>query len=237
MKIESIIKRDPPTEVVLGDTTYKFTPDGQGRHVAEVTDKHHIARLLSISEGFQLADDGEKLPKSVQTELNKEVEERTQGQQATFQPVDENILKGSTVHPATFDIKGEQVSIEDVIAVAHEESGMTTAEWNAMPDEARASLIDAVLDAMAGEEDPVTPTHPSPTQPATDTTAPPAATEGTEGSKPAADADKGKDKDKAQHDAEREAAAQAYKAKTGKLPHYKWTIEKINEELAKDEGK
>lgn len=234
MKIESIIKRDPPTEVVLGDTTYKFTPDDKGRHVAEVTDKHHIARLLSISEGFQLAEDGEKLPKSVQTELEKEVEERTQGQQATFQPVDENILKGSTVHPATFDIKGEQISIEDVIAVAHEESGMTTAEWNAMPDEARAGLIDAILDAMAGEEDPADPNQTGITQTATDTTA-----TATETIKPAADADKGKADDKAQHDADREAAAQAYKAKTGKLPHYKWTIEKINEELAKpaDEGK
>lgn len=230
MKIESIIKRDPPTEIVLGDTTYKFKPDDKGRHVAEVADKHHIARLLSISEGYQLADDGEKLPKSVQTELNKEVEERTQGQQATFQPVDENILKGSTVHPATFDIKGEQVSIEDVIAVAHEESGMTTAEWNAMPDEARASLIDAVLDAMAGEEDPVDPNQTGTSQTETGTTATATATED---SKPAADADK----DKAQHDAEREAAAQAYKAKTGKLPHYKWSIEKINEELTKDEGK
>lgn len=234
MKIESIIKRDPPTEIVLGDTTYKFKPDDKGRHVAEVTDKHHIARLLSISEGFQLADDGEKLPKSVQTELNKEVEERTQGQQATFQPVDENVLKGSTVHPATFNIKGEQVSIEDVIAVAHEESGMTTAEWNAMPDEARAGLIDAILDAMAGEEDPVDPNQTGATQTATDTTATATVTED---SKPDADPDKGKADDKAQYDAEREVAARAYKAKTGKLPHYKWTIEKINEELAKDEGK
>lgn len=224
MKIESIIKRDPPTEVVLGDTTYKFKPDDQGRQVAEVTDKHHIARLLSISEGFQLAEDGEKLPKSVQTELNKEVEERTQGQQATFQPVDENILKGSTVHPATFDIKGEQVSIEDVIAVAHEESGMTTAEWNAMPDEARAGLIDAILDAMAGEEDPIDPNQTGTTQTTT-----------TEAAKPVEDEAKGEDAAKAERD---ELAAQ-WKARTGSLPHYKWTADKIRAELAKpaDEGK
>jgi hypothetical protein len=221
MKIESIIKRDPPTEVVLGDTTYRFTPDDKGRHVAEVTDKHHIARLLSISEGFQLADgDESQLPKTVKTELTKEIEERTQGQQ-TFQPVDENVLKGSAVHPATFEIKGEQISIEDVIAVAHEESGMTTAEWNAMPDEARAGLIDAILDSMDGDgKDPANPeTPPADGAPAVDPAAPPAKVD-----------------DKAQHDAEREAAAQAYKSKTGKLPHYKWTIEKINEELAKGEG-
>lgn len=225
MKIESIIKRDPPTEVVLGDTTYKFTPDDEGRHVAEVTDKHHIARLLSISEGFQLADGDEKLSKSIKTELNKEVEERSQGQQ-TLQPVDENVLKGSTVHPATFDINGEQISIEDVIATAHEISGMTTAEWNAMPDEARHSLIDASLDAMSGEQEegPANPETPPPAgdKPATETPA------------PAAKVD-----DKAKYEAEREAAALEYKAKTGKLPHYKWTIEKIREELAKpaDEAK
>jgi len=229
MKIESIIKRDPPTEVVLGDTTYKFKPDDEGRHVAEVTDKHHIARLLSIVEGFQLADGDEKLPKGVKTEIAKEVEERSQGQQ-TLQPVDENVLKGSAVHPATFDIKGEQISIEDVIAVAHEESGMTTAEWNAMPDEARAGLIDAILDGMADDqaEDPANPetppvaTPPTSDKPATETPAP---------------ADKVDDK--AQHDAERDAVALEYKAKTGKLPHYKWSIEKIREELAKpvDEAK
>lgn len=221
MKIESIIKRDPPTEVVLGDTTYKFQPDDNGRHVAEVTDKHHIARLLSIVEGFQLADGEQSLPKGVVAELNKELEERTK-QQATIQPVDENVLKGSTVHPATFDIKGEQVSIEDVIAVAHEESGMTTSEWNEMPDEARHQLIDAILDAMSGEpaEDPANPETPP-------VVTPPAAAE------TPAPADKVDDK------AEREAAAQDYKAKTGKLPHYKWSIEKIREELAKpvDEAK
>lgn len=218
MKIESIIKRTPPTEVVLGDTTYKFQPDDQGRHVAEVTDKHHIARLLSIVEGFQLADGDETLPKSVQTELKKEVEERTQ-QQATIQPVDENVLKGSTVHPATFNIKGEQVSIEDVIAVAHEESGMTTAEWNEMPDEARHDLIDAILDAMSGEQ------KEAPANPET----PPAP-----GADPAAEAAAAEAAAKAERD---ELAAQ-WKERTGSLPHGKWTAEKIRAELAKPvEGK
>lgn len=232
MKIESILRRDPPTEVVLGDTTYKFLPDENGRQVAEVTDKHHIARLLSIVEAFQLADENETLPKSVKTELNKELEERTQGQQATFQPVDENVLKGSTVHPATFDIKGEQISIEDVIAVAHEESGMTTAEWNAMQEEDRHSLIDAVLDAMAGEDDPADPNQTGESHGKQEG-------ETEEAPKETADKDGGTTDDKAKYEAEREAAAQEYKAKTGKLPHYKWTIEKIRSELAKpsDEGK
>jgi hypothetical protein len=230
MKIESIIKRDPPTEVVLGDTTYKFAPDSQGRHVAEVTDKHHIARLLSIAEGYQLADD-ETLPKSVKTELDKELEVRTQGQQATFQPVDEHVLKGSTVHPATFDIKGEQISIEDVIAVAHEESAMTTAEWNALPDEDRHNLIDAVLDAMAGEEGPVDPNQ-------TGTAQSTQQGDKEEAPKDNAAKDDGA-KDEAAAKAERDELAAQWKARTGSLPHYKWTADKIRAELAKpaDEGK
>lgn len=218
MKIESIIKRDPPTEVVLGDTTYKFKPDDQGKHVAEVTDKHHIARLLSIVEGFQLADGEQSLPKSVKTELVKEVEERTK--QPVIIPVDENVLKGSTVHPATFDIKGEQFSIEDVIALAHEESGMTTAEWNEMPDEARHGLIDAILDAMAGEQsednddDASDDNQDNPPPPAADPAAEAAAAE-------------------AAAKAERDELAAQWKTRTGSLPHYKWTAEKIRAELAK----
>lgn len=227
MKIESIIKRDPPTEVVLGDTTYKFLSDDEGRHVAEVTDKHHIARLLSIVEGFQLADSDEKLPKGVKAELEKEVEERTQSQQ-TLQPVDENVLKGSTVHPATFNIKGEQVSIEDVISVAHEESGMTTAEWNEMPDEARHGLIDAILDAMAGEQGDDSADDDGQGDDSQDNPPPPAAD-------PAAEAAAAEAAAKAERD---ELAAQ-WKARTGSLPHYKWTAEKIRAELAKpvDEAK
>lgn len=224
MKIESIIKRDPPTEVVLGDTTYKFKPDDQGKHVAEVTDKHHIARFLSIVEGFQLADADETLPKSVETELVKEVEERTK--QPVIVPVDENILKGSAVHPATFDVKGEQVSIEDVIADAHEASGMTTAEWNEMPDEARHGLIDAILDAMAGEQGDDNGNDDASddsgddnnSQDSQETPPPPAADP--------ADAE-------AAAKAEREELAAQWKVRTGSLPHYKWTAEKIRAELAK----
>ncbi len=232
MKIESIIKRDPPTFVQLGDTSYQFKPDDQGRHVVDVTDKHHIAKFLSITEGYQLVDADEgSLPKAVKTELKKEIGERTK--QPVLEPVDENVLKGSTVHPATFDIDGEQVSIEDVIFHAHEMSGMTTAEWNGLPDEARHDLIDAALDAMSGEqeEDPANPeTPPASSQ------QPEAGGDMVPAKSPVTPESSAQD---VTPEALREAAAQEYKAKFGKLPHYKWTIEKIREELAKpaDEGK
>ncbi len=202
MKIESIIKRDPPTEVVLGDTAYQFVPDSRGRHVCEVTDKGHIARLLSIAEGFQIPDDEEQ-PANLVIELPALVQPPAS---TTIQPVDENILLGSSVHPATFDLgDGKTAQLGDVVAQAHELSGMTTAEWNAMPDEARHQLIDAVLDGMAGDSD----------------------------DKGGADENKHPEDDKAKYEAEREALAMEYKAKFGIKPHYKWTMDKIREELAK----
>lgn len=218
MKIESIIKRDPPTEIDLDGTVYKFKPDEHGRHVAEVTDKHHIARLLSISEGYQLADD-EPLPKAVQTELDRELEERTNPMsQPVLTPDDSQALKGSTVHPAVIDLgNGETIELDDVIDAAYETSGMTTDEWNALSDEERHAKIDETLDAMVGGDD---------TDDTDDGDQPPASTD----QKPA---ETKPSDDKAQHDAERDAVAQEYKAKFGKLPHYKWTIEKIREELAK----
>lgn len=58
MLIESIIKRAKGTTVELDGVTYRFLPsaDHDGRHVAEVEDQRHIARLLAITDGFRSAD-------------------------------------------------------------------------------------------------------------------------------------------------------------------------------------
>lgn len=226
MKIESIIKRDPPTEIDLDGTIYKFKPDAHGRHVAEVTDKHHIARLLSISEGYQLADD-EPLPQSVQTELQREVEERTNPMsQPVLTPDDSQALKGSTVHPAVIDLgDGQAIELDDVIDAAYETSGMTTEEWNALSDEERHAKIDETLDAMVGGDDETDAGNDNGQenggQQQTDTTT---------STNPAPTPEQS-DEDKAK--AEREALADEYKAKFGVKPHYKWTADKIREELAK----
>lgn len=218
MKIESIIKRDPPTEVVLGDTTYKFQPDSEGRHVVEVTDNAHIARLLSIADGFRIPGDTTTAAAPAPEQAPAPAPAPTA---PTLQPTaDENELAGSTVHPAIIDLgNGKTVELVDVVAEAHELSSMTTAEWNAMPEEARHQLIDAVLDGMVDEKP--------------DTDADPEAAKAAADAAAALAAANQPDDDKAKHDSERNAAAQAWKDKTGKLPHYKWTIEKINEELAK----
>lgn len=54
MLIECILKRDGGTKVDLGDLTYHFAPDSEGRHVALVADPDHIGRFLSISEGYRI---------------------------------------------------------------------------------------------------------------------------------------------------------------------------------------
>lgn len=256
MKIESIIKRNPPTEIELDGTVYKFQPDEHGRHVAEVTDKRHIARLLSIAEGYQLPGD-EPLASDVQAELDRAIEERSAPvSQPVLTPTDDDALRGSTVHPATIDLgDGKQVELDEIIDLAFQESGLTTAEWNALSDEDRHSLIDAILDAMApvdeggavNDDGSVTKIHDLPR----DRLLEMAKAMGIDGAESlddgnlrqavydkqfgttddVADADEQSDEDKAK--AEREAVAQEYKAKFGKLPHYKWTIEKIREELAK----
>lgn len=57
MLIQCTIKRQGGSRVTLGDQRYHFAPDDLGRHVAEVTDEAHIARLLSISAYVALGDD------------------------------------------------------------------------------------------------------------------------------------------------------------------------------------
>lgn len=62
MLIESKLRREGGSRIQIGNETYHFAPDGEGRHVCEVTNKAHIQRFLSITEGFRLvgAEDEEQ---------------------------------------------------------------------------------------------------------------------------------------------------------------------------------
>lgn len=57
MKIECKLIREGGTKVELDGVEYHFAPGPDGKHVAEVTDKTHIQRFLSIGEAYQLPDD------------------------------------------------------------------------------------------------------------------------------------------------------------------------------------
>lgn len=142
MKIESIIKRDPPTRIRLGGKVYQFQIDGDGRHVVDVTDEEHIARLLSIPEGFRLVlSKDEKKGDAIQA---KHPQAQTTANDNGVEPV------ASTVHPAEIELgEGVTVTQDVVIQAALKTSSLSAEQWNALRDDERHYLIDNELDAMA----------------------------------------------------------------------------------------
>lgn len=222
MKIESIIKRDPPTSITLGDTAYQFEPDSEGRHVCEVTDQQHLARLLSIPEGYRLVLDGPHQPAQQPPQ-----QPTIQTTQPTMQPTDdddgeedEDELKGSAVHPFEIDLgDGKTILRDEAVKLAFEQSGMTREEWNEQDEDDRYAKIDAVLDAMVAPEQ-----------------------EDTDGKDGGDNANQGdtKDDQKLEGDLngdgnlDREELAKLYEAKFGNRPHGRWSADKIKAELEKD---
>lgn len=57
MKIQCTLIRNGGTKVELDDAEYHFKDDGSGRHIADVTNREHIKRLLAIPEAYQLTDE------------------------------------------------------------------------------------------------------------------------------------------------------------------------------------
>ena len=62
MLIESKLIRLGGSRVSIDKAEYHFAPDKDGKHVCEVTDKRHIQRFLSISEGFKIAGAEDEAP-------------------------------------------------------------------------------------------------------------------------------------------------------------------------------
>jgi hypothetical protein len=231
MKIESILKRDPSTEVTLGDTTYRFSPDSTGAHVCEVEDQEHAAHLLSIKEGFKLPGD-----KAIPKALQKKVEKDLQLNQPSLAPSADGLVPvGSTVHPAVVDLGNSVLTdIAEVVDRALSDSGMTTQEWNELAPEARHDLIDGALDTMseeAGNEvkriasavnsdlDTPVANDVNPNKGATAKTEPPKPSAAQKKQTKAAD-------EQAEKDARASAAAD-YEGFMGKKPHGKWDADKI----------
>lgn len=75
MKIQCKTKRNGGSDITLDDRTYHFRPidptDAKSPHIASVQDKAHIARFLSIAEGFEFyaAEDGDGEPDPVRTPI------------------------------------------------------------------------------------------------------------------------------------------------------------------------
>ena len=133
MQIECILKREGGTHVNIGDEKYHFRPNAAGAHVAEVTNKEHIKRFLSISDAYEYYD-----PDSAGPNLKSISSADT--------------LLGSSVHPSSFEIEGTSYTLGEVVALAHADSGLSAEEWNALPEEKRHELIDEALDKLADDK-------------------------------------------------------------------------------------
>lgn len=206
MKIECILKREGGTKAEIGGLEYHFKPLDDGAHVANVEDKAHIDRFLSISEAYKLYHgdlDVDGVPVAIKpTVLTDPQDMRIAAAPTT---ATQTFLLGSDVHEASYEIGDALYQLGDVVAMAHEKSGLSAEEWNALEPEDRHARIDLVLEALAD---------------AAEAKQPPAPEGGTE--QPPADPES------------REALAAAYKAKFGKAPHYRLSIENLKAALASE---
>ena len=84
MLIESIIKREGGTHITLGGVRYSFMPDAEGRHVAQIDNPEHAAKLLAIKEGYRAIGDQEAPVEPVSVPATEPA-----GDEATLQPQDD----------------------------------------------------------------------------------------------------------------------------------------------------
>ena len=141
MKIESLIKRKGGSVVEMDapSRTYHFAPVSgkhEDQHVAEVEEQSHIRALLRIREGFRVLE----------------------GEAQQDDPVHDDDLQlvGSNIHSASYKIKGgETISLDELVSMAFQDSGLDQDQWNNASDEERYGFIDAtLLELQLGEDEP-----------------------------------------------------------------------------------
>lgn len=141
MKIESLIKRKGGSVVEMDapSRTYHFAPVSgkhEDPHVAEVEEQSHIRAMLRIREGFRVLE----------------------GEAQQDDPVHDDDLQlvGSNIHAASYKIKGgETISLDELVSMAFQDSGLDQDQWNNASDEERYGFIDAtLLELQLGEGEP-----------------------------------------------------------------------------------
>lgn len=227
MKIESIIRRANGTKVRMDSENYHFKPSAADpRHLAEVTREAHISAFLRIPEGYRLPD-GEELD----AELEKKID-------------DALTLKSSAIHNANYPIGGKDITLPELIVMAHQDSGLSIDEWNALEDEDRYEIIDRTLEDLhrAAAKAPVEPKEVKDEQaperdamPDSEDDIPQNGEQGGE-----QDDDAGEQHEEPQQNNEppaeqkpteldRDALVEKYKAMFGKNPHHKLSAERLQQ--------
>lgn len=138
MKIECLIRRAGGSRVQMDapKREYHFKPsDQEQRHIAKVDVESHAKAFLRIKEGYR-AVEGEDLPED-------DHKDKDPGRQ----------LKGSTVHNASYKIKGgDDVSLEDLVNMAFDDSGLDEEAWNGLADHERYDFINTTLSELQDGE-------------------------------------------------------------------------------------
>lgn len=139
MLIESLIKRKNGTKVPLNnpDIEYHFKPESNKEnapHLADVTEKSHVAKFLAITEGYAVFDPSLK-------ETSKPPEKTTKKTEAEVE------LKGSTYKPEIVEFgNGNSVRTSALIYTAFEKSGKTVEQWN---KQTKQQIIDELTQEVA----------------------------------------------------------------------------------------
>lgn len=220
MKIESLIRRPGGTKVDLDDVQYHFKPEGEDpRHVADVNRDEHVRSLLRIPEGYQPLE-GEKVSSKLQKKLDEDA-----------------ALKGSAVHAAKYDFHGEEVSLDELVQMAFDDSGLTHEEWNELEDQKRYTFIDDTIASLQGDKKEAIEIVPEDSpmdgegQPQTGSKASGEATTKTDEPLP----ENIPEAITSGEELDRNALAAKYKEKFGRKPHHTLTAERIKQALDQDD--
>jgi hypothetical protein len=146
MDIECKLHRAGGTRTSIDTTEYHFAPREDGAHVADVINEAHQDRFLSIAEGYCLYRGSAPAPKAEPVAVAKAAPVKPAAPVAPS--IADNILLGSSEHPASFEIHGKTYSLGDIVARAHTASGLDVKEWNELEDQSRADLVDEQLDLI-----------------------------------------------------------------------------------------
>lgn len=142
MKIECILQRQGGTVVELPGKTYHFTPNEDGRHVADVAIEPHIERFLAIPEAYRL----------LRTHGTEAAALFAPSGDAPVVPAGDVSLLGCAGYQPTYEIDGKVYALASIIQRAFQDSGLTPENWNELPEDTRALKLDIVLDGIADGE-------------------------------------------------------------------------------------
>lgn len=145
MKIECLLKRENGTQVELDDDIYDFQPNDKNEHIAEVSKKGHIDTLLAIPVYKEHGKAGAKTVNKTAPPPPPPADTPLQGLDWT--PVDNPYGDGKSVTTA------------ELVNQAFAMSGLSEAEWNALPRETVAEKLIVELDLLTDN------TPPAPTEP------------------------------------------------------------------------